>query len=311
MSASLRVFAPAKLNLHLHVGPPRADGRHPLESLAAFADVGDWLRVAPADGLSLELEGPFAAGLAAEADNLVLWAAHLLAREAGIAPCAHLVLEKNLPIASGIGGGSADAAAALRGLARLWSLRVETGDLERLAAELGSDVPVCVASRGAFMSGAGEITSRVEGIAVQGVLVNPRVPLSTGGVYRAFDEMGLGAGFVPEAAPHFGADVLSWLNQRRNDLEGPAIHLCPAVETVLTALASRPECLLARMSGSGATCFALCADRAASQRLALAIQAAHPDWWVAPAGIGDGDAALLAGQVLTGPSNGRVPEQTG
>ncbi len=295
MSAMLRVFAPAKLNLHLHVGPPRADGRHPLESLAVFADVGDWLRIAPSDGLSLDIEGPFAAGLHAEPDNLVLRAAHVLAKEAGLAPRAQLVLEKNLPIASGIGGGSADAAAALRGLVRLWDLSLTQNDLERLAASLGADVPVCVASRTAFMTGAGEITAPVESAGLHAVLVNPGEPLSTGGVYRAFDTLGLGAGYAEDAPPPAGSDLLDWLQRRRNDLELPAIHLCLAVGKVLAALAASPDCALARMSGSGATCFALTKDGPASQRLAADLRPRQPNWWIAPAALGWVDPAWLAG----------------
>lgn len=295
MSEPLRVFAPAKLNLHLHVGPPGVDGRHPLESLAVFANVGDWLRVAPGDDLRLDIDGPFADGLIAEADNLVLRAARVLASQAGITKGAHLVLEKNLPIASGIGGGSADAAAALRGLARLWDIPIEGRELAGLAASLGADVPVCVASRTAHMTGTGEMTVPVNGVELSAVLVNPAMPLSTRAVYRAFDAMGLGRRFAPEAPPQPGQDWLEWLKQRRNDLEAPAIQLCPAIGEVLEMLANSADCGLARMSGSGATCFALTADGAASQRLAAALRLARPHWWIAPARLGDVDATWLAG----------------
>lgn len=288
MSRDLRVFGPAKLNLFLHVGPPRADGRHPLESLAVFADVGDWLAFSPAEDLELHIEGPFATNLSAEADNLVLRAARALAAAAGIVPRARIVLEKHLPIASGIGGGSADAAAALRGLARLWGLELPETDLEGLAGQLGADVPVCLASRSALMRGAGEITDPIPIAPLHGVLVNPGLPLGTGEVYRCFDAMGLGAAFTMDRAPLPQGDVLEWLRDQRNDLEAPAIALCPKIAEVLAALKAQPQCLLARMSGSGATCFALAKNPGDSAQLARAIAADHPQWWAVPARFGDG-----------------------
>ncbi len=288
MSADLRVFGPAKLNLFLHVGPPRTDGRHPLESLAVFADVGDWLAFSPAEDLQLHIEGPFAAGLHAEGDNLVLRAARLLAKAAGIAPRARIVLEKNLPIASGIGGGSADAAAALRGLARLWRLELPETDLERIASQLGADVPVCLASRSAMMRGAGEITDPVSIAPLHGVLVNPGLALGTGEVYRRFDAMGLGTGFAADLTPLPQGDMLNWLRDQRNDLEAPAIALCPAIKEVLAALKAQPQCRLARMSGSGATCFALAQSPADSAHLVRALAKDHPSWWAVPARFGDG-----------------------
>ena len=288
MSRDLRVFGPAKLNLFLHVGPPRADGRHPLESLAVFADVGDWLGFSPAEDLELHIEGPFAASLSAEADNLVLRAARALAAAAGIVPSARIVLEKHLPIASGIGGGSADAAAALRGLARFWGLELPETDLEGLAGRLGADVPVCLAGRSALMRGTGEITDPVSIAPLHGVLVNPGLPLGTGEVYRRFDAMGLGAAFAMDRAPLPQGDVLDWLRDQRNDLEAPAIALCPMIAEVLAALKAQPQCLLARMSGSGATCFALAKNPVDSAQLARAIAADHPHWWAVPARFGDG-----------------------
>lgn len=289
MSTDLRVFGPAKLNLFLHVGPPRADGRHPLESLAVFADVGDWLAFSPAEDLQLHIEGPFAEGLHAEGDNLVLRAARLLADAAGIAARARIMLEKNLPIASGIGGGSADAAAALRGLARMWKLQWPEIELARLAGKLGADVPVCVASRSAMMRGAGENIAPLPIAPLHGVLVNPGLPLSTGEVYRAFDAMGLGEEFAAICTPlPQGEDVVGWLRQQRNDLEAPAIALCPAIGVVLAALKAQPQCLLARMSGSGATCFALTQSSADSVQVAKAISRDHPQWWAVPARFGDG-----------------------
>jgi 4-diphosphocytidyl-2-C-methyl-D-erythritol kinase len=287
MSATLRVFAPAKLNLHLHVGPPGPDGRHDLQSLALFADVGDWLEVAPAsEGLSLTFGGPFGPTLAAEADNLVLRAAQALAQTLQRPANARLHLEKHLPIASGIGGGSADAAAALRGLARLWAPELPAAALERIGASLGADVPVCVPSRTAFMGGTGEQTTPVAAPAAHAVLINPGEPLSTGAVYRRFDEMGLGAAFVEEAPPAEVFDLRAFAAARRNDLEPPARALSPAVGRVLDWLERAPEAVLTRMSGSGATCFALVEHMGAARALAQRAAVEHPRWWTAATRLG-------------------------
>lgn len=291
MSRTVRVFAPAKLNLHLHVGPPRADGRHDLQSLAMFADVGDWLEAAPAETLSLEFSGPFGSTLASEADNLVLRAAHALAAALGRPAQARLHLDKRLPIASGIGGGSADAAAALRALAALWAPELPLAELERIGAGLGADVPVCVASRTAFMSGVGDQTCLVAAPAVHAVLINPGEPLGTGGVYRRFDEMGLGGEFAEETAPAEVLDVKAYARARRNDLEPPARSLSAAVGKVLDWLEQAPEAGLTRMSGSGASCFALLDDRLAAQALAQRAQVEHPRWWVAACRLGAVDVA--------------------
>lgn len=292
MSARLRVFAPAKINLHLHVGPPRADGRHPLQSLALFADVGDVLEVEPAESLSLQVLGPFAATLASEPDNLVLRAARALAEAAGRPSLgARLLLHKHLPVASGIGGGSADAAAALRGLTHLWGIETREAELERLAGALGADVPVCVRAQAAFMAGAGEITTAVAVPDLWAVLVNPGVPLSTEAVYRRFDDLALGGAFMEEPAPTAVPDLLAYASARRNDLEAPARALSPEVAACLELLASREEAKLARMSGSGSTCFALCHSAEAAQSLAERLGGSRPEWWVRPARLGAVDVA--------------------
>lgn len=288
---AVEVFAPAKLNLHLHVGPLRADARHPLQSLAVFADVGDRLTIEPADDLQLHIDGPFSQPLSSEPDNLVLRAARALAEHVGRKANAHIRLEKRLPIASGIGGGSADAAAALRGLAHLWDLHLAPGTLERIAAGLGADVPVCVASRSAFMAGAGEQTTPVATPATHAVLVNPGVPLSTGAVYRRFDEMGLGGEFVEEPPPGPLSDLLEFALARRNDLEPPACALSPAVAETMAWLGGAPETKLARMSGSGASCFALTEDALSAEALALRTAAEHPAWWVVAVRLGAVDSA--------------------
>ena len=288
-SAPAAEAAPAKINLHLHVTGRRADGYHLLDSLVVFGPVGDRVAAAPtAAGLDLTLEGPEAGALAAEPDNLVLRAARALAQEAGItAPAAALRLAKHLPVASGIGGGSADAAAALRALDRLWGTGLGVDRLARIAATLGADVPVCVASRPAVMQGIGEILRPAPPLpAFALLLVNPRLPVPTPAVFKA--RAASGAGFTPPAAlPEAGwrdaADLARTLAALGNDLEAPAIALCPPIAEVLAAIRAQPGCLLARMSGSGATCFGLFAATAPARTAAAALPKA---WWRAaePAG---------------------------
>jgi 4-diphosphocytidyl-2-C-methyl-D-erythritol kinase len=262
-------IAYAKLNLALHVRLRRGDGYHELETLFAFMDQGDRLSVAPATGFTLTITGPFAAGLSTGGDNLVLRAAQALAQRFGVSAGAAFVLDKQLPVAAGIGGGSADAAAALRLCARLWSLAASPAELAALAVPLGADVPACVAAQTCFGSGVGDKLARVAVTDLAGapvLLVNPRIACPTGPVFKAWDGIDRGA-----------LDPADWLNGR-NDLAVPAIGLHPEIATVLAALrAAGPR--VARMSGSGATCFALFIDPA--QRDAAAVQLAerHPHWW--------------------------------
>jgi len=270
-------FAPAKVNLFLHVVGKRADGYHLLDSLAVFAAIGDRVAATASDSLSLSLTGPFAAGLIAEPDNLVLRAARALADAVGTAPRAALVLDKHLPVASGIGGGSADAAAAVRLLCRLWRVAPDQAVLRALAIRLGADVPVCLRSRPTRMGGIGERLDPAPALPECGlVLVNPGVAVATADVFRTRR-----AGFSPPAAlPDGWADAASMaatLRDLGNDLEPPAIALCSVIADVLAALRTRPDCLLARMSGSGATCFGLFPDAAAAQRAAAAL--VRPGWW--------------------------------
>ena len=274
----MREFAPAKLNLYLHVTGRRADGYHMLDSLVAFAGCGDVVRAEHAPALALAVTGRFAAGLAAEADNLVLRAARALAAEAGVAPQAALTLEKNLPVASGIGGGSADAAAALRLLCGLWRLAPDPAVLDRLALRLGADVPVCLHGRAVRMGGIGEVLTPAPRLPPCGVLlVNPGVAVATAAVFRA-----RAGGFsAPARLPDGWGDAAAMaadLAGLRNDLEGPARAVCPAIGDVLSAIAVQPGCLLARMSGSGATCFGLFAEAGAAEHAAA--QMARPGWWV-------------------------------
>ena len=269
-------FAPAKINLALHVTAQRGDGYHLLDSLVVFADVGDRITVAAADAVSLTVTGPTAAGLTPGDDNLVLRAA----RAFGAAPGAAITLEKNLPVASGIGGGSSDAAATLRALARLWQRPLP--DAAAVLA-LGADVPVCLAGRPARMTGIGAGLVPLVLPAAWLVLVNPGVALPTAAVFAGLERHGHPA--MPRDLPQFQgvADLAAFLRLARNDLEAPAIRLAPAIAQCKASLASMSGCLLARMSGSGATCFGLFANSLTAHAAARALQAAHPGWWVAAA----------------------------
>lgn len=277
-------FAPAKVNLFLHVTGRRGDGYHLLDSLAVFGPAADRLDAAQAAALTLAVGGPFGAALADEPGNLILRAAHVLAEAAGIAPRAVLRLDKRLPVASGIGGGSADAAAALRLLDRLWGLGFGADRLTALAAALGADVPVCVRSRPARMGGIGTDLSLAPVLPDCGLLLaNPGAALGTPAVFGARG----GPFSAPAVLPERWADAAAMardLRAQRNDLEAAAIALCPAVGDVLAALHALPGCLLARLSGSGATCFALFADAAAARRAARALPSR---WWHAAGGLYD------------------------
>jgi 4-diphosphocytidyl-2-C-methyl-D-erythritol kinase len=264
-------FAPAKVNLYLHVTGKRADGYHLLDSLAVFPAMGDEVGATPAEALSLTITGPFGAVLQAEPDNLLLRAARALAPGRGAA----LSLEKNLPVASGIGGGSADAAAALHALSALWGI---TGaNLPALALQLGADVPVCLASAPARMQGIGEVLAPAPALPEFGmVLVNPGVAVPTPAVFRARH-----GGFTPAAAlpaswPSAAA-MAADLRRCTNDLQDAAIGIQPVIGEVLNVLAALPGALLARMSGSGATCFAIFPTAAAAKAAAALIT--QPGWW--------------------------------
>jgi 4-diphosphocytidyl-2-C-methyl-D-erythritol kinase len=273
--------AAAKINLDLWVVGRRADGYHELDSLVVFAPPCDRLRFQAGGQLTLEVTGPFAAALAGDRDNLILRAARRLAERVGRAPAARITLDKRIPVAAGLGGGSADAAATLRGLSRLWRLGLSAADLAPLAAELGADVPVCLASRPTRMQGIGDRLEPIDGLPeLFLLLVNPRRPVATEAVLA-----GLAGPFgaPPELGPPPGERslLLEWLRARANHLETPARRLLPAIGEVLDALGSQPGCALTRMSGSGATCFGLFEDRDALAPAEAALAEAHPEWWVA------------------------------
>jgi len=273
--------ASAKINLFLHVGDKRADGFHPLQSLAVFTQLGDVLTLEPASELSLTVEGPFAKGLDGEGDNLVLRAAKAL-QENTLAG-ARLTLTKNLPVASGIGGGSADAAAALRGLRQLWNLKSDDASLRDIAAALGSDIPVCLESAPAFMEGRGEILRATESMPrVPLLLVNPGVAVPTKDVFAGLSQRSGIEMVLPRGRFRDTADLLRFLDTSRNDLEIPARALQPVIGEVLGRIAALPGALLARMSGSGATCFGIFADDDCCRRAAEVLKSAMPGWWSAP-----------------------------
>ncbi len=264
----------AKINLALHVRSRGADGYHCIETLFAFAAHGDILSVEPSSSLALEITGPFAAGLSAGPDNLVMRAAQALHTAFGIGQGAALTLDKRLPVASGIGGGSADAAAALRLLARFWGISPSHPEILRIAEGLGADVPACLLSRTCRGEGRGTDLEPIAAPELAGMpllLVNPCVPLATGPVFSAWDRVDRGE--LGRGAP------LTAALAGRNDLQLPAMRIQPVIGDVLNMLQLQPGTRLVRMSGSGATCFALFETAATRDTASAAIASAHPGWW--------------------------------
>jgi 4-diphosphocytidyl-2-C-methyl-D-erythritol kinase len=285
---SVRVFAPAKINLTLKVGRPRADGMHPLQSVVMMADIGDVIEVREADTLSLEIFGDFGGALDASADNLVLRAANALSTAAGKGPGAAIALEKNLPVASGIGGGSSDAAATLQALNHLWKLGFTAEQLIDVARTLGADVPVCFAGGAAYMTGTGETWAQISAPPLAAVLVNPLTPLPTPSVYRQFDAMNLSSDLANAPTPAWhGADAaLAQIARDGNDLMPPARALLPEIAEIETALRADPRTRYAGLSGSGATMFALVDNMGVAEAMADELQTKRPDWWVCETRLG-------------------------
>jgi 4-diphosphocytidyl-2-C-methyl-D-erythritol kinase len=276
------LLAPAKINLYLHVLGKRGDGLHALDSLVGFVELADRIGVRRARGISLAANGPFATELPAPAENIAVRAAELLRGAAGVDVGARISIEKNLPVAAGIGGGSADAAAVLRALNALWGLGFDLPHLAKIGAALGADVPVCLAGRVAYIAGAGERVRPAAGLpAAPILLLNPGVKLPTREVFalvrgpfapRSGEPVWQGGGI---------AGLARALAAGRNDLTAPALALVPAIGAALQSLARRPGCLVARMSGSGATCFGLFASAQALRAAAAEIKLEQPGWWVA------------------------------
>ena len=294
--APISINAPAKLNMFLHVGPARDDGYHDLFSFVAFTSFGDRLQISEVagedDGISLTVGGGYGGPLNAEGldKNLVVRAGRALQdwarrNDLPVKNCT-IALTKELPVAAGIGGGSADAAGALRGLCELWNYHPSQEDMDAICVSLGADVPVCFAGATSWMGGIGEQVSEAPSLTGTSILlVNPRVPLSTGPVFRAFDDLPpSGMPLVPEPLPRgfeTPIQIMEFLAQQRNDLENPAIALCPDIKTVLDALRGA-EADLVRMSGSGPTCFALFANAEKAAEAATVLSRVHPGWWVQP-----------------------------
>ena len=279
---SVSVLAPAKINLFLHVGDKRSDNYHALESLVVFAEIGDRLEFAPAEDIALTLSGPFAAQTPKGGENLVLKAARALHEAAPQVPGVAITMEKTLPVAAGIGGGSADAAAALRGLNLFWGTNLPESKLLEIAAGLGSDVPACLLSRPCWMEGRGERVARTPALpSIATILVNPGVELSTKDVFGALNaRTGTGAIVPPSSNLQTLWDVVAYLEDAENDLEAPACRLRPVIDEVLDALNEEPGCVLSQMSGSGATCFGLFDGKQFALGAAERIAQEHPHWWV-------------------------------
>jgi 4-diphosphocytidyl-2-C-methyl-D-erythritol kinase len=290
LSVSLAEDAPAKVNLTLRVLGRRSDGYHEIESLVVFAGVGDALSFAPGGELTLAVRGPSAKDSGQTADNLVLKAARALSERVPTVGFGAFALDKRLPVAAGLGGGSADAAAALRLLAKVYGLAADDPLLYAAGRATGADVPVCIDPRTRLMRGIGEILSAPLKLpALQGVLVNPGVAVATRAVF---------AGWTPPATPPIPIDpaaiaalkgrdaLMQFLKDQANDLEAPAIALAPAIADVLAALRSQLRCEVARMSGSGSTCFAVFFSAADAITAAENIHAKHPGWWVRATALG-------------------------
>lgn len=279
---ALHIEAPAKVNLYLHVTGRRADGYHLLDSLVAFARIGDTLDIEAADELMLVNSGPFGAVLEPGPDNLVLRAARSLAAEADVRAGAKLTLTKRVPVAAGLGGGSADAAAALKGLAALWRIDISNKDLERLGVDLGADVPVCLFGRPAYVSGIGEMIEAAPRLPeIHLVLANPGTPVLTAAVFKAH-----GGRFTPAArfadAPVDARALAALLARRENSLARAATEIEPVIANVIAALEDTEGCLLARLCGSGPTCYGIYEDARSAADAAATIAATHPGWWVGP-----------------------------
>ena len=291
MTGAATRLAPAKVNLYLHVGPPGADGYHPLASLVVFADVGDRLSLEPAQAFAFAVTGPFAPALADECDNLVVRAVGALAEQAGSAiPAIRLTLDKQLPVAAGLGGGSSDAAAALRLVRDDAFPTIGDDALRGILADIGADGPMCLAAAPLTALGRGDALSPAPHLPeLHAVLVNPGVAAPTGAIYAAYDRAGrFGGAGKGDLRTAYGstAELAADLADCRNDLQAPAVAAAAEIGEALAWLDAHRDCLLARMSGSGATVFALCAGPGAVARLAQSIYDAHPEWWVRPCRLG-------------------------
>lgn len=288
-SGELEEFAPAKVNLTLHVLGRRSDGYHEIESLVAFAGIGDRLTLRAGEPLELAVDGPTGGAAGAAEDNLVLKAARALAARVDGLRLGQFMLDKQLPVAAGLGGGSSDAAAALRLLAEINGLSRDDERVGAAAQATGADVPVCLDPKARMMRGIGEILSGPMTLPeLPAVLVNPGVAVPTREVFAALGAPALPGLPEPDEFISIDTDAASLvplLSARRNDLQTPAIRLQPVIADVLLALERSANCLMARMSGSGATCFGLFGSAGTAKEAAQRMQAAHPAWWVRPTSL--------------------------
>ena len=286
LSKEISIFAPAKINLYLHITGKRDDGFHLLDSLVAFADYGDQISVKPAEHLTLTIKGPFSNGLSTGGDNLVLKAAYLLADFIGLKAKADITLSKNLPVASGIGGGSADAAATLLALAELWRISPSLQDLMGLAENLGSDVPVCLTRTPSFISGIGEKIAPAPALPDTWlVLVNPNTPVSTPEVFAQRK----GDFSSPQPFNKKVKSAIEFANLLagyQNSLTSAAIFNAAVIQDVLIVLEEVPGQLLTRLSGSGATCFSIFATKDEADSAAISLQMKYPHWWIKSVTLG-------------------------
>ncbi len=280
----LSAAANAKINLYLHITGKHQNGYHLLDSLVVFANVGDIIEVAPSHDLQIAINGDYAGELS-PTDNSVRKSAEELRRYFSISAGADITLHKNLPIGAGIGGGSADAAAALKLLMRLWKINASPKELMSISLLLGADVPACLQSTSLYMSGIGEITEaapKISGLYV--LLASTGKPLLTKNVFAQYN----GGFSAPAPHPkHFASndDLIAFLKNTRNDLQGAAIQLMPEIAEIIAALEEESHCLLARMSGSGSTCFGLFAKRKFAEDAAVSLRNQYPSWWIRTAGI--------------------------
>ncbi|MCA0423318.1 MAG: 4-(cytidine 5'-diphospho)-2-C-methyl-D-erythritol kinase [Proteobacteria bacterium] len=283
--------APAKINLTLHITGRRADGLHDLESLVVFADIGDRLTLTPAETPALILSGPTAQVAGPAADNLVLKAVAALAAEFGGLKSGAFDLEKHLPVAAGIGGGSADAAAALRLLCALNDLPLQDVRVQRAARSIGADVPVCLSCEARIMKGTGErLGPPLRLPRLNAVLVNPGLPMATAAV---FAELGLkpgetnpGASHVTIESPPDIATLLALIAEGRNDLQPAATRVQPIIGDVIDQISRQKDCVIARMSGSGATCFGIFETLDATFEAVRTLRRLRSNWWVQPVTLG-------------------------
>jgi 4-diphosphocytidyl-2-C-methyl-D-erythritol kinase len=282
----LKIRAPAKINLALHVTGQRPDGYHLIESLVTFADAGDEISIEPSDRDRLTFSGQFGGMLAANfGTNLIIKALDAMraAAQGRRCPPVAIHLEKNLPLASGIGGGSADAAAALTGLNEFWGLGLSQAELMRIGLPLGADVPMCIYGKPLIAKGIGEIIEPVALPELPMVLVNPGVGVSTPAIFKALVEKENEALIIRLALPNGRSEIhalVEYLRTTRNDLEVPARAIQPVIRDVISAL-EKSGALFARMSGSGATCFGIFADKAAAKSAKASFGKSQPDWWIA------------------------------